>query len=106
MASLIQIAVSENAIEDNEVVAAVTDRVIAVISYVLSASGGANIATWKSATTVKGGPFSLGALETIGAVGRRDVPQIVTAPGEALNLALTAATVVSGHITYMITDTG
>ncbi len=104
MSTLVQIPVSENAIADNEVVAAVTDKMIAVISYVLNASGGLNTFTWKSAANIKGGPFSLGADETAGAVGRRDVPQIVTNGGEALNLALTAATVVSGHITYFLTE--
>lgn len=99
------VQVNASAIGDNAVVAALTDnqaKRIAVISYLISASGGINTVSWKSgATTVKEGSYDLAADEEVGATGQRDAPLFLTAPGEALNLNLSAATAVTGRLTFI-----
>lgn len=91
--------VSVNAIADNQIVAAVTDKKIRVLSYVLNAAGGANTCTWKKATTAISGAMDIGNDVTVQHENDRGVFE--TGAGQALNLAITAATLVAGHITYI-----
>lgn len=90
--------VSENAIADNEVLAAAAGVRFRVLAYTLNFGGGANTATFKSGATAIAGPFTGAANATIFADSSEGLFE--TAAGAALNLALTAATIVSGHITY------
>ena len=93
--------VAENAIADNEVVAAVAGKQIKVLSIVLIASGGANTCTWKSATNALSGAMDFAA-DGGYSLGNGETPVLVTNNGEALNLALTAATLVAGHVSYVL----
>jgi hypothetical protein len=99
------VQVNASAIGNNAVVAALTQneaKRISVISYLITASGGLNTAAWRSgATTVKDGPYDLAADEEVGATGQRDAPLFLTEAGEALNINLSAATVVTGRVTYI-----
>lgn len=92
--------VSKAAIADNEIVAAVSGKKIRVLSYTLNAAGGANTCTWKSATTALSGAMDIGDNVSVSADCGAGLME--TAAGEALNLALTAATLVAGHITYIL----
>ena len=97
-------AVSASASGDNEIVAGVNGKRIRLLSGLLSFSGTVN-AKWRSGTTDVSGlyygtlgppfPFQPGP---IGPGGR--TPHLQTAPGEALNLNLSGATAVGGHIVY------
>ena len=93
--------ISENAIADNEVVAAVAGKQIKVLSLVLVCSGGANTCTWKTAATAISGAMSF-AVNGGYSLGDGTTPVLVTNNGEALNLALTAATLVGGHVSYVL----
>lgn len=103
-ATLNFVVVSPTAIADNAIVAAVAGKRIYVVSFMLSASGGANNATWKTAATAISPVLVLGANGFVSGTGRRDTPLFATAPGEALNLALTAATVVGTQVAYFVSD--
>ncbi len=92
-------AVSVSAITDNEVVAAVTGKKIRVLSYVLNGAGGLNTATWKTAATALAGAMDIADNTSFSA--NSTVGLFETVAAEALNLALTAATLVAGHITYV-----
>ncbi len=95
--------VSVSAIADNQIVAAVAGKRIAVLGYVLDASGGVNTATWKSGSSAIAGAMDLLA-DTPFSSGWNPNAWFVTAKGAALNLALTAATLVAGHVTYVLID--
>lgn len=91
--------VSEASIADNEVVAAVATKKIRVLSYVLNAAGGLNTATWKTAATALSGAMDLADNSSLSASAQFGLFETVA--GEALNLALTAATLVAGHVSYV-----
>ncbi len=88
---------------DNEIVAAVASKSVRVLSYVLVASGGANTLTWKSATAgnISGG---MGVADTGGISANSETGLFATTAGEALELTLSAATSVDGHISYIEVD--
>jgi hypothetical protein len=100
--------ISESASGDNEVVAAVAGRRIRVCGYVLSFGGTVN-AKWRSATTDLTG-LLYGVLGTaveapVGPQQPGGVPGwFETAVGEALNLNLSGATAVGGHVSYLLVD--
>lgn len=106
MATLNYALVSPASIADNSIVAAVAGQRIRVISVLMSASGGANTATWKSGSTAISPALVFAANEKFaaGTGSPRDVYLFQTAAGVALNLALTAATVVGVSICYVQTD--
>lgn len=83
---------------DNAIVAAVTGAKIRVLSYVLSAAGTVN-AKWRSATTDKSGLLYMVANTVVPAGSPAGLFE--TAAGEALNLNLSGAIAVGGHITYV-----
>jgi hypothetical protein len=93
--------ISESSSGDNEVVAAVTgpDKKIRVLSYVLMTNAAVN-AKWRSASTDKSGLLYCGA--NGGAVAPfSPVGHFETVAGEALNLNLSGAVAVGGHVTYV-----
>ena len=83
---------------DNEIVAAVAGKAIIVWNYTLISTS-ANTLTWKSATTAITGAMAVAAN---GGISTPDSNRglFITTAGEALNLAFSGATQVSGHITY------
>jgi len=95
--------VDEATAADNEIVALVASKSIRVLSYVLVASGGANTVTWKSATAgnISGG---MGVADTGGISANSETGLFQTTAGEALELTLSAATSVDGHISYIEVD--
>ncbi len=88
---------------DNSIVALVAGKEIRVISYVLVASGGANTLFWNSSV---GGPLSggMGLADTGGISANSNTGLFATVAGEALELNLSAATSVDGHISYIEVD--
>lgn len=94
----ISVAVSGN----NLIVAAVADKKILVLSYVLVAAGTVT-AKFKSGTA---GADLTGAMPLVANGQLNVVPSelghFVTASGEALNLVLGGAVAVAGNITYIL----
>lgn len=85
---------------DNTIVAAVTGKKIRVLQYVLIAAGAVN-ARWQSAAA---GSYLSGALPLAAQAGASAAfggGLFETAAGELLNLELSAAIQVSGHLTYV-----
>lgn len=82
---------------DTEIVAAVAGKRIVVVNYVLISAGIVNV-RWKSGSTNKSGALPLVA--NSGAVVPGDGRWFSTGIGEALNLNLSAAIQVSGHLSY------
>lgn len=98
-------AIAAGSSGNNEIVAAVAGKRIRVVGYVLSFSGSVN-AKWRSASTDLSG-LLYGAANTV--VSAAPMPKgerggqaghMETATGEALNLNLSAATAVGGHVAY------
>lgn len=84
---------------DNAIVAAVVGKKIRVLSYVLMANAAVN-AKWRSATTDKSGLLYFAA--NGGAVApHTPIGHLETAVNEALNLNLSGAVAVGGHVTYI-----
>lgn len=83
----------------NEVVAAVTGKKIVVLSYFLSASGTVN-AKWQRASTDITGLHYMVANNQV-PVAFSPVGHFETAAGEALNLNLSGAVAVGGHLVYV-----
>lgn len=92
-------SVSASASGDNLIVAAETGKRIRVINYCIISAGTVN-AKWRSNTTDKSGAFPLVA--NVGAVcPEADLGWLVTEVGEALNLNLSGAVLVAGHLAYV-----
>lgn len=88
---------------DNEIVAAVASKKIRVLSYALVCAA-ANTVTWKSATAGNiSGSMSFAANGGISAPENK-YGHFQTTAGEALELTLSAAEQVSGHLTYVEAD--
>jgi len=84
----------------NAIVAAVEGKKIRVISYLISCNGAVN-AKWQSASTDKTGLLYMDAAGK-GAVGPANpIGHFETVANEALNLNLSGAVAVGGHITYV-----
>lgn len=91
--------ISESSSGDNEVVAAVASKKIRVLAYVLMANAAVN-AKWRSASTDTSGLLYCGA--NGGAVAPfNPVGWLETAAGEPLNINLSGAVAVGGHVTYI-----
>jgi len=82
----------------NQIVAAVASKKLRVVSYVLSASAAVN-AKWQSASTDISGLIYMDAKG--GASPSHFDGLIETAAGEALNLNLSGAIAVGGHLAYV-----
>lgn len=86
---------------DNSIVAAQgAGNAIRVISYTLVASGGANTCEWRNGTTPVSGGMAFAA--NGGAHATCEWGLFQTSDNAALNLNLSAATSVDGHITYVV----
>ena len=88
---------------NNEIVAAVSGKKIKVVSYLIVAAGTVT-ATWKSASTALSGAIPLVANSGAAAApdGEYGGHWLETARGEALNLVLSGAIAVTGHISYAL----
>lgn len=94
---------------NNEVVAAVANKRIVVVSYLIGGHGSADVKWVSGSSTDLSGLVKLssgtivstsyGAMTPIGLVGL-----FATNTGEALNINLSSAITVGGHITYIVTD--
>lgn len=90
------------AIADNSVVSAVTGKKIRVLNYSLNNTAGtANTATFKRAATAISSAKALGATNSFFSSGHSKHGWFETNAGEALNLALTAATAVGVDVVYI-----
>jgi uncharacterized protein YgiB involved in biofilm formation len=87
---------------DNAIVAAVTGKRIRVLAYALIANAAVN-AKWRSASTDVTGLLYLAANGGV-AAGFEGMGCFQTAAGEALNLNLSGAVAVGGHLTYVLID--
>lgn len=100
--------ISESASGDNEVVAAVANKRIRVCGYVLSFSGTVNAKFRSASTDLSGLIYGAAAAVAVAPVGPQQpggVPGwFETAVGEALNLNLSGATAVGGHVSYLLMD--
>lgn len=101
-----QYSVIDHAAADNTIVAAATGKKIRVYAYALVASGGANTVRWESGT---GGTALTGQMSLAATTGQLVVPfnplgHFETAESALLNLELSAATSVDGHITWAYVD--
>lgn len=85
----------------NEIVAAVTGKRIRVLSYVLSASAAVN-AKWQSGSTDKTGLLYFAAAGYGAVAPFNEQGWFETAAGEALNLNLSGAVTVGGHVSYVL----
>jgi len=100
--------INASASGSNTVVAAVLNKRIRVVHYLAIAAGDVT-ATWLSAATALSGPMAIpqnggmapasGVSSPAGIFG-----QFQTEAGEALNLSLSGAVSVGGHLTYIVTD--
>jgi len=100
--------INASASGSNTVVAAVVGRRIRVVHYLAIAAGDVT-ATWLSAATAISGPMAIpqnggmapsaGVSSPAGILG-----QFQTEVGEALNLSLSGAISVGGHLTYILAD--
>ncbi len=84
----------------NVVVAANATKKIRVLSYTLNAAGGANTVTWETATTALAGAMDIVDNASLHASCVHGLMETVA--NEALNLSMTAATLVAGHVTYVL----
>lgn len=83
----------------NEIVPAVSGGRIRVVGYSVVATG-AVTATWKSGTTALSGAMSIAANGVVSVAAEGGV--IETAVGEALNITLSGAVQLSGHLSYIV----
>ena len=100
--------VNASASGTNTVVAAIANKRIRVLSYVIVAAGDVTV-TWQSASTAISGPMALAANGGAAPSAGQSVPagligQFETNQGEALVVNLGSAISVGGHITYIVTD--
>jgi hypothetical protein len=86
---------------DTEIVAAVPNKKIRVVNYALVANAAVS-AKWKSGSTDKTGAMPFAANGGISCPGSSDSVWFETATGEALNLNLSGAVQVSGHVSYFL----
>lgn len=90
---------SQNA---NEIVAAPgANKKIVVTDYTLVADGAVD-AKWQSASTDKTGPMKLAAAGSSVAPGHTPNGHFKCGANEALNLHLSAAVEVNGHVSYVV----
>ncbi len=86
--------------DQNVVVAAVTGKKIRVLSYTMNAAGALNTIAWQSASTALSGVFDYADMATVSAESEYGLFE--TAAGEALNITMTAAALVAGHVSYVL----
>lgn len=92
-------AITGSSSGDNAIVAAVTGKKIRVLGYVVTASGAVN-AKFRSGTTDISG-LIYAAANGGAASGFNPVGHFETTAGAALNMNLSGAVAVGGHVTYI-----
>lgn len=99
-----QVAISCSSLGSNPLVAAPSDatKKIRVLGYVIVSAGTVNATFRSGLTTNKSGAFPLTAQAGVAAsmIATGNTGWIETDVGEALNLYLSAAILVAGHLTY------
>ena len=106
--------VNASASGSSTIVAAVANKRIRVLSYVIIAAGAVTV-TWRSVDSASGyvtsisGAMALAANGGVSPAAGQSVPagligQFETNQGEELAINLSAAVSVAGHITYTVTD--
>lgn len=97
------VAIAASSSGNNEIVAAQTGKVIRVLGYVLSSSGTVN-AKWRTANTDKTGLIYMVANNQVQVAlpSQPDDFWFETVAGEALNLNLSGAVAVGGHLSYIV----
>lgn len=97
--------ITANTSGQTQIVAAVPGRRIRVVSYVLSFSGTVNAKFQSNSTDLTGSLYGVAAGVIPMATGESVIGgiqgQFETAPGEALNLNLSGAVAVGGHLKYI-----
>ncbi len=93
-------AYSESTGARNEIVTAVSGKKIRVTAWTLNAAGGENDITWESGATALSGAFEIANNATAGASFAGGLFE--TTAGAALNATQSGATLVAGHITYVL----
>lgn len=88
---------------DNQIVAAVTDKKINVLAYVLVAGGAVSV-KWRRGTTDLSGVLALAANGglVVPSPGEDGEAWFSTAKNEALQINLGAAVAVGGHVLYYL----
>lgn len=86
---------------DNTLVTAVAGKRILVLQYSLNAAGGANTITFKSGSTAISGAMDIASDATIEA-SLSPYGVLQTDSGAALVMNLSAATLVAGHLVYVL----
>lgn len=94
-------AISATASGDTVVVAADTNRKIKVVSYVLVAAAAVSV-KFKNGSTDVTGAMPLGVNGGVAATGQPSSHLLETAANTALNINLSGATTVAGHISYFL----
>ena len=84
----------------NEAIAAVAGKKIRVLSYLLNAAGGENDVTFESGAVALTGAMEVANNASVHASFNGGVFE--TTAGVALNITQSAATLVAGHITYIL----
>ena len=96
-------AVAASGIGDNQVVNAVAGKQVKVLSYVLVAAGAVSVQWQDDGGANLSGVMALAANGQVNPSGGSDaIPLLVTAVGQGLDLNLSAAVAVGGHITYIV----
>jgi hypothetical protein len=95
-------AIAASSSGDNAIVAAVTGKRIRVLNYMFMATTPVNV-KWRSATTDLCGALPAGA-NGGASCSFEGMGCFQTAAGEALNLNLSGAVAVGGHLTYVLID--
>lgn len=96
------VKISTSSSGNTELIAAVTGRKIRVISYVIVCNAAVNVKFQSGSTDITGLLYFAangGAACTVEGLGC-----FQTAAGEALNINLSGAIAVGGHITYVVVD--
>ncbi len=91
---------SDSTGDRNLVVAAVTGKKIRVVSWTMNAAGGENDITWETAAVAISGALEIANNATHTASYQGGLFETVA--GEALNLSMSTATLVAGHVTYIL----
>ena len=90
--------INEALVDDHEIVAAVTGKRIVVVNMVVAVESGQTI-TWKNGN---GGAALSGDIASSYTAGDAHSGLLETTTGVGLFLALSAATAVDGHLTYVL----
>lgn len=95
------VAISTSSSGDTELVAAQADKRIVVHNYVFVAAAAVSV-KFKSGSTDKTGAMAVAANGGVAASGTVENRWFATGVGEALNINLSGAVAVAGHVAYTL----